>query len=115
MCIRDSWLSARRADQCRAVAAFYGTQSIPFDDATAAYLLHYAEFDEDVTDDDRAMMGLNLQMARREVRVENHAGVSSGFAESDHPNYDAAAEAVAWRQTIEFFATHLQPHAAGSA
>jgi len=39
--------------------------------------------------------------------VERHDGVASGFAESGHPNFDAAAEAIAWRQTLEFFAANL--------
>ena len=102
------WLSVRRPEECAAVATFYGTQSISFDDATAAYLVHFAEADDDVSDEDSALMGLNMQLARRDFRVEIHAGVSSGFAEPDHPSFDGAAEAVAWRQTLEFFATHLR-------
>lgn len=102
------WLSVRCADQCGAVAAFYGTQSITFDDASAAYLLHFAEHDSDVSADDSALMGLNLQLARREFRVELHDGTAAGFAEPDHPNFDAAAEAIAWRQTLEFFAEKLR-------
>lgn len=101
------WLSVRFASQCAAVVAFYGTQSISFDDSEAAYLLHFAEQDSDVSDEDAALMGLNLQLARRDFRAEVHAGVSAGFAESDHPNFDASAEAVAWRQTLEFLARHL--------
>lgn len=101
------WLSVRFAEQCAAVATFYGTQSIAFEEATASYLLHFAEHDDDVTDDDSALMGLNLQLARREFRVEQHSGVASGFAETDHPNFDAAPEAIAWRQTLEFFAASL--------
>jgi len=101
------WLSVRYADQCAAVATFCGTQSISFDDAKASYLLHFAEHDTDVTDEDSALMGLNLQLARREFRVERHDGVASGFAEFGHPNFDAAAEAIAWRQTLEFFASNL--------
>lgn len=101
------WLSVRMPDACSAVATFYGTQSVGFEDSTSSYLLHFAEHDNDVTDDDRALMGLNLQLAKREVRVEVHAGVSSGFAEPGHPNFDAAAEAIAWRQTQEFFANTL--------
>ena len=101
------WLSARFVDQCAAAVTFYGTQSITFEDAQASYLLHFAEHDDDVTDDDSALMGLNLQLARREFRVVQHEGVASGFAEPDHPNFDAAAEAVAWRQTLEFFAANL--------
>ena len=101
------WLSVRYADQCAAVATFCGTQSISFDDAKASYLLHFAKHDTDVTDEDSALMGLNLQLARREFRVERHDGVASGFAESGHPNFDTAAEAIAWRQTLEFFAANL--------
>ena len=103
------WLSVRKADQCAAVATYYGSQSIAFDDAAATYLLHFAEADEDVSDEEAAMLGLNLQLARCDFRVEVHQGVASGFAEPDHPNFDAGAEAVAWRQTIEFFATNLRP------
>ncbi len=102
------WLSARLADQCAAVVAFYGTQSIAFEDATAAYLLHFAESDDDVSADDSALMGLNLQLARREFRVELHDGTAAGFAEPDHPNFHPAAEAIAWRQTLEFFAEKLR-------
>lgn len=105
------WLSVRFADQCAAVAAFYGTQSISFDDSEAAYLLHFAEHDNDVSDEDAALMGLNLQLARREFTTELHAGVSAGFAEFDHPNFDAATEAIAWRQTLEFLADQLSPPA----
>jgi len=101
------WLSVRFPDQVAAVASFYGTQTIGFDDAKAAYLVHFAEHDDDVSDEESALMGLNLQLARLDFRVERHADVRAGFAESHHPNFDGAAEAVAWRQTTEFFATHL--------
>jgi len=102
------WLSIRSADRVAAVATFYGTQSIEFEGAQASYLLHFAEHDDDVTNDERAIMGLNLQLAGRESRVEQHQSVSGGFAERDHPNFDATAEAVAWRQTLEFFASALK-------
>lgn len=101
------WMSARVPDECAAVTTFYGTQSISFDDATASYLLHFAENDSAVTDEDSALMGLNLQLAKRDFRVEVHAGVADGFAEPGHPNFDAETEAVAWRQTQEFFASQL--------
>jgi len=104
------WLSVRFADQCTAVATFYGAQTIPFDDSRSSYLLHFAEHDEHVSDEDQAMMGLNLQLAKRDFRVEMHAGVRAGFAEAGHPNFDGAAEAVAWRQTLEFLASSLKDY-----
>ena len=102
------WLSIRFAEQCSAVVSFYGSQSILFDDAQASYLLHFAEHDNDVSDEDIALMGLNLQLARRHFRTEIHTGVASGFAEAHHPSFDPAAEVVAWRQTLEFLAEELR-------
>lgn len=103
------WLSVRFPEHCAAVATFYGAQSIPFDGAQAAYLLHFAEYDDDVTDEESALLGLNLQLARCDFRIEVHAGAHAGFAEPDLPGFDAAIEAVSWRQTLEFFAQHLRP------
>lgn len=103
------WLSVRFPDQCAAVATFYGAQTIPFDGSHSSYLLHFAEHDDDVSDEDQAMMGLNMQLAKCDFRVEVHPGVRSGFAEAAHPNFDGSAEAVAWRQTLEFLASALKP------
>lgn len=102
------WLSVRYAARCRAVVAYYGTQSIAFDDATASYLLHYAANDELVSADDTALLGLNLQLARRDFTVSMHDEVGNGFAAKDNPNYNAQADAVAWRQSLEFLSQHLR-------
>lgn len=103
------WLSVRFADQCAAVATFYGAQTIAFDNTLSSYLLHFAEHDNLVTDEEKALMGLNLQLARADTRTELHPGVTAGFAEPGHPNFDGSAEAIAWRQTLEFFADKLLP------
>ena len=103
------WLSERFAAQCRVVVGFYGTQSISFEKATASYLLHFAADDETVTDDEVALLGLNLQLARRDFRVEHHRGVNHGFAEAQHPNFDQPSEIIAWRQSLEFLASELRP------
>ena len=103
------WLSARFGDQCSAVVTFYGSQSIPFDDAAASYLLHFAEDDDQVSSDEIALLGLNLQLANRRFRIEHHAKVAAGFAEAGHPNFDGLTEAIAWRQTLEFLAENLSP------
>ena len=101
------WLSVRHAERCAAVATYCGTQSISFDDATASYLLHFAQDDLDVTDDEIALMGLNLQLAHRAFHVEIHAGVGAGFAEAHHPDFDATVEAHAWEQTVAFLTSQL--------
>lgn len=103
------WLSERMPDQCRAVVGFYGTQSITFKDSRSSYLLHFAGEDDVVGDDDVALLGLNLQMAGCTFRFEHHGDVNHGFAEASHPHYAPSAEAIAWRQTLEFLATELRP------
>jgi len=105
------WLAERLPDDCAAVVGFYGTQSLTFDRARARFLLHFGVADELVSDEEVAMLGLNLQMAKRDFRIEQHDAAGHGFAEQEHPNFDGAAEAVAWRQTLEFLAETLRPEA----
>lgn len=102
------WISARMADSCACVVSFYGTQSIEFTDASASYLLHFGTDDAVVDDADIAMLGLNLQLAGRAFDVVHHDNAKHGFAEAEHPNHDAAVDAVAWRQSLEFLANHLK-------
>jgi carboxymethylenebutenolidase len=103
------WLAERFPDDCAAVVGFYGTQSLTFDRACAKFLLHFGGADELVSDDEIALLGLNLQMAKCDFRIEQHPDVGHGFAEQEHPNFDGSAEAVAWRQTLEFLAAGLNP------
>ncbi len=102
------WLSARLTDEVAAVVTYYGSQTIAMDRSAASYLCHWAAEDANVSDDDIAQLGLSLQMAGRPFRFEHHAGTQSGFAESGRPGFDGEADAVAWRQTIEFLAGELR-------
>lgn len=98
------WLSARLAPLVSAVVTFTGTQSIDMMSATASYLCHFATDDDVVDDLAIADMGLSLQQAKRSFRFEHHEGVGHGFAEPGTDGYNAQAEAVAWRQLLEFLA-----------
>lgn len=102
------WMSARLTEEVGAVVTYYGSQSIPLDGAQAPYLCHWAETDSLVSDLEVADLGLSMQMAELDFRFEHHEGTASGFAEEGRPEYDAEAEAVAWRQTAEFLASHLR-------
>ena len=102
------WLSARLIDDVRAVVTYYGSQSTPMDRSEASYLCHWATIDGNVSDDDIAQLGLSLQMADRPFRFEHHLGTIDGFAESDRPGFNPEADAIAWRQTIEFLAHELR-------
>ncbi len=102
------WLAERLPDDCAAVVGFYGTQSLTFERARARFLLHFGGADDLVSDEEVALLGLNLQLAKREFRIEQHEGAGHGFAEHERPNFDGTTEAVAWRQTLEFLAETLR-------
>ncbi len=104
------WLSARLVDEVGAVVTYYGSQNIPMESATASYLCHWAETDDVIDDLEVADLGLSLQLAGLTFRFEHHDGTAHGFAEDGHRCFDGKAEAVAWRQTAEFFATVLKLH-----
>jgi len=101
------WVSARLTEEVSTVVTYYGAQAMAMDGAAASYLCHWAETDTLVDDLEVADLGLSLQMAGRDFRFEHHAGTTNGFAEEGRPEFDGEAEAVAWRQSTEFLATHL--------
>lgn len=102
------WVSARLTEEISAVVTYYGAQSISMERAQASYLCHWAETDILVSDLEVADLGLNMQMADLDFRFEHHESTSSGFAERGLQEFNAEAEAVAWRQTAEFLAENLR-------
>lgn len=107
------WLSARLGPMIGPVVTYYGSQDCTLERSSATYLCHWAQTDPFVTDAEVANLGLSLQLAERPFRFEHHANTESGFAEANRPEYNAAAAAIAWRQTIEFLASNLRPHDGG--
>lgn len=103
------WASARLTEEIGAVVTYYGSQSIAMDGAQASYLCHWATADSLVSDLEVADLGLSLQMAGLDFRFEHHEETANGFAEEGRPEFNGEAEAVAWRQTAEFLASHLRP------
>ncbi|MEM7094680.1 MAG: dienelactone hydrolase family protein [Actinomycetota bacterium] len=102
------WLAERLADDVAAVVGFYGTQSLTFRDTRAAFLLHFGAHDTVVTDDEVALLGLNLQMAGADFRIERHDHAGHGFAEAERPTFNGKVEAISWRQSLDFLAEHLR-------
>jgi carboxymethylenebutenolidase len=102
------WLSARLVDEVAAVVTYYGSQAAPMDGSKSSYLCHWAGTEGLVSDLEVADLGLSLQLAGRPFRFEHHDGTADGFAEPGLPAFDAAADAIAWRQTTEFLATELR-------
>ncbi len=102
------WLSAERADAVGAVVAFYGTESVPFDETRARFLGHYAELDDYEPLDTVRELEEQIRAAGRDVTFHVYPGAKHWFFESDVPGaFDPAAAEIAWTRTIEFLRTAL--------
>jgi carboxymethylenebutenolidase len=97
------WAATRQPESFSKVAVYYGTQSIDFDDLTAAIQGHFAEHDELVGDDAVVELEADLFERGHEPEMWHYAGVRHWFAEpGDHGAYDEPAAALAWQRTLDF-------------
>lgn len=103
------WASVRVADLVGAVVSFYGTQQIDFAGSKSSYLVHFAEEDDYITDDEAAFMEATMGLESLPVEVITYAGTRHGFCEPDSQTFDPDAFERAWAQTVEFLETHLNP------
>lgn len=101
------WASVRLADLIGAVVSFYGTQQIDFAGSRSSYLIHFAEEDEYITDDEAAFMEATMGLESLPVDVVTYPGTRHGFCEPDGETFDPDAFARAWERTIEFLVGRL--------
>jgi carboxymethylenebutenolidase len=97
------WLSARIGRAINAAVAFYGAQSIDFEEATADYQGHFAENDRFVSDDDRVVTESFIRLGGRETEFHVYPGTHHWFFE-EGPNYEPAAAELAWERMVSFLA-----------
>jgi carboxymethylenebutenolidase len=102
------WASVRLADLVAAAVSFYGTQQIDFAGSNSAYLIHMAEEDEFITDDEAAFMEATMGLESLPVEVIRYPGTEHGFCEPDGDSFDPEALEAAWSSTVAFLATRLQ-------
>lgn len=100
------WLSARLPDSVAAVVTFYGAQSIDFDDATAAYLGHFGDADELVSEEDRVVTESFIRLGENDTEFHVYDGAGHWFFEVGEHRDPAAAE-LAWTRTVDFLAGTL--------
>jgi carboxymethylenebutenolidase len=101
------WASVRLADVVDAAVSFYGSQQIDFAGSKASYLIHLAEDDEYVTDDEAAFMEATMRLEDLEVDVERLPGTRHGFANPDGGSFDPEAFDRAWARTLAFLEERL--------
>ena len=101
------WASVRLADLVGAAVSFYGSQQIDFAGAKAAYLVHLADEDEYVSDDEAAFMEATMRLENLDVEMIRRPGTRHGFAEPDGDTFDPVAFDEAWARTLRLLEGRL--------
>jgi carboxymethylenebutenolidase len=99
------WASVRLADLVGAVVSFYGTQQIDFAGSQASYLVHFAEKDDYISDDEAAFMEATMRLESLPLELITYPGTRHGFCEPDGETFDPDAFELAWGKTIDFLET----------
>jgi carboxymethylenebutenolidase len=100
------WASVRLASLVTSVVSFYGTQQIDFAGSLSSYLIHFAEEDDYITDDEAAFMEATMGLESLPVEVITYPGTRHGFCEPDSETFDPDAFESAWTRTIDFLQEH---------
>ena len=101
------WASVRLRDIVGAAVSFYGSQQIDFAGSRSAYLIHLAEDDEFISDDEAAFMEATMALEELPVEVIRYPRTRHGFAEPDGETFDPSAADEAWSTTKAFLETRL--------
>lgn len=96
------WASVRAPDVVGATVSFYGTQQIDFAGSNSSYLVHFAEEDVYVSDDEAVFMEATMGLESLPVEVIHHPGTRHGFGEPEGDSFDPEAFEPAWARTIHF-------------
>ncbi len=101
------WASVRLTDLVAAAVSFYGSQQIDFAGSRSSYLIHLAEEDEFITDDEAAFMEATMGLESLPVEVIRYPETKHGFYEPDGDTFDPEAFEKAWAATLVFLAAQL--------
>ncbi len=95
-------ITAANEPNVAATVLFYGGWSVDFSKMRSKVLGHYAETDEWFPFEKAKEMEQNMKAAGVDVALHFYPGTAHWFTESDRPEYDPAAAALAWDRTFTF-------------
>lgn len=96
------WASVRLYSIVTRAVSFYGTQQIDFAGSRSKYLIHLAESDEYIDEDEVAFMEATMGLESLDVTVLRYPGTKHGFGEPDGETFDPVSFDLAWKRTMEF-------------
>lgn len=101
------WVSVRRHDIISAAVSFYGAQQIDFKGSKSSYLIHLAEEDDFISDDEAVFMEATMGLESLPVEVITYPGTRHGFCEPQSETFDETALEQAWSRTVDFLVGSL--------
>ncbi len=101
------WASVRLKGRVAAVVSYYGTLQIDFAGSESSYLIHYANRDDFITDDEAAFMEATMGLESLSLRTHRYEGTEHGFCEPDGDTFDPEACEKAWSTTLDFLRSAL--------
>lgn len=94
--------AVRDPEQFGAVVAFYGAGKADFSKMQARYMGHFSDVDEWESMEWVNWMADAMKTAGVDATIFIYPGLAHWFVESDRPEYDPAAAALAWERTFTF-------------
>lgn len=101
------WASVRLNDVVSAAVSFYGSQQIDFAGSRSSYLIHLAESDEFISEDEAAFMEATIRLEDRPATIHRYPGTRHGFGDVDGDGFDESAFDLAWERTLAFLESRL--------
>ena len=102
-------ITASKDPRVAATALFYGFWGgLDFTQMKSKVIGHYAERDEWQPFDQAKATEEKMKAAGVDVMLYFYPGAAHWFVESDRPEYDPAAAAMAWNRTYDFFQQNLK-------
>jgi len=101
------WLLEEKPKVFSASVLFYGTRGGKYEKTKSAFLGHFAETDQYVSDSGRKKLEKTLKAAGRETSFHFYPNTHHWFFENDRPEFNGQAADLAWKRTIEFLKSNL--------
>lgn len=103
------WLSQRPELPIATTVTFYGARAGDYTSSRAAFLGHFAEKDDWVSDPALKKLKKSLETADRLAEFFVYPGTGHWFFESNRADaYNSQAAELAWERTIQFLRKHIR-------
>ena len=102
------WLLDEMPKDIAATVLFYGARGGDFAQTKSAFIGHFAETDEFVSDSGRMKLEKTLKAAGHATEFHVYPETHHWFFENDRPEFKRQAAELAWQRTVQFLHTHIE-------